>query len=98
MSIAMSASISSTSLVEPATGGPVSVSDQVTGAEWDAFVESHPEATVEQRWAWREIFERVFEQRTVYLAARRSDRLVGVLPLVLFKSALFGKSAVSLPY
>jgi serine/alanine adding enzyme len=53
---------------------------------------------VEQLWAWRDIFEQVFGQRAVYLSARRGPRVVGVLPLVLFKSAIFGRSAVSLPY
>ncbi len=88
MSIAMSASASRTaSLAEAATGSPGGGQPtRSSGAEWDAFLESHPDATVEQLWAWREIFERVFEQRTVYLAARRGERIVGVLPLVLFKS------------
>jgi serine/alanine adding enzyme len=85
-------------LLESIATHPVHVTTDVSAAEWDAFLESHPDATVEQLWAWRDVFERVFEHRTVYLAARRDGRLAGVLPLVLVKSAIFGRSVVSLPY
>jgi FemAB-related protein (PEP-CTERM system-associated) len=70
----------------------------VSEAEWDGFVHSHPAGTVEQLWGWQSIFRDVFRQDPVYLAARRRQAIVGVLPLVRHRSLLFGRSVVSLPY
>ena len=66
-------------------------------AAWDAFVQSQ-RASGYHRWAWRSIFERAFGHDTSYLIARDRDRVVGVLPLVIFRSVLFGNFAVSLPF
>jgi FemAB-related protein (PEP-CTERM system-associated) len=49
-------------------------------------------------WAWRETFKQVFGHDSVYLSARRHGVIVGVLPLVLFRSRLFGRSVVSVPF
>ena len=80
------------------TAARVTVSEQVTEQEWDTFVASHPAGTVEQLWGWSHIFRHVFGHEPVYLAARRAGGIVGVLPLVKFRSLLFGRSLVSLPY
>ncbi|MGE0449742.1 MAG: FemAB family XrtA/PEP-CTERM system-associated protein [Vicinamibacterales bacterium] len=65
---------------------------------WDDYVVAHASATVYHTWAWRRIFENAFGHETAYLLARRSDRIVGVLPLVAFDSRLFGRFMVSLPF
>lgn len=78
--------------------GPVTVSPEVDGREWDAFLERHPEGTVEHLWGWRDVFSRAFRHDCVYLAARRHGSVVGVLPLVRYRSAIFGRFLVSLPY
>jgi FemAB-related protein (PEP-CTERM system-associated) len=44
------------------------------------------------------VFEDAFGHECVYLSARRGDRITGVLPLVFFRSALFGRFLVSLPF
>jgi FemAB-related protein (PEP-CTERM system-associated) len=80
------------------TAPGITVSDQVSGQEWDTFVASHPAGTVEQLWGWRHVFQNVFGHEPVYLAARRDRGIVGVLPLVKFRSLLFGRSLISLPY
>jgi serine/alanine adding enzyme len=72
--------------------------DTTGRAEWDAFVAASPEGSVEQLWGWRGIFEQVFGHQSEYLTAHRAGRIVGALPLVRFRSALFGRSLVSLPY
>jgi serine/alanine adding enzyme len=76
----------------------IDVVSDVGSAEWDAFVRSSPAATGYHLWAWRDIFERTFGHTTEYLAARRHGRVVGILPLVLFDSWLFGRFGVSLPF
>jgi FemAB-related protein (PEP-CTERM system-associated) len=67
------------------------------GAEWDAFVSLHPDGTFFHRAAWREVIQRAFGHRTYYLTARRAGAIVGVLPLGLQSSLLFGKSLISVP-
>jgi FemAB-related protein (PEP-CTERM system-associated) len=74
------------------------VSTDTTEVEWDSFVERHPDASGYHLWRWRRVMERAFGHRTVYLAARRDDDVVGVLPAVMIKSRLFGRSLVSLPF
>jgi len=77
---------------------PLIVSTDTTEAEWDSFVERHPDASGYHLWRWRRVMERAFGHQTVYLAARRDDEVVGVLPAVMIKSRLFGRSLVSLPF
>jgi len=76
----------------------VDVSTDVTEADWNTFVEASPAATGYHLWGWRRIFERVFRHPTEYLVARQGGRIVGALPLVHFRSRLFGRFAVSLPF
>ena len=75
---------------------PVTV-EEGTADAWNRYVQAHADATSDHLWPWRSIFEKVFGHETVYLVARRHDTVAGVLPLVLFKSRLFGRSVVSLP-
>jgi FemAB-related protein (PEP-CTERM system-associated) len=74
------------------------VTAEAEGAVWTQYVSAHPDATVDHDWSWRPIFTNVFRQETTYLAARRGDRVVGVLPLVRFRSPLFGRALISLPF
>jgi FemAB-related protein (PEP-CTERM system-associated) len=76
----------------------LSIAAAVDEHEWDAYVLSHPDATGHHRWRWRRVIEETFGQRTEYFAVRRGERLVGVLPLVRFRSFLFGRSLISLPF
>ena len=74
------------------------VSESLDESSWDSFVDQHPGASGYHPSAWRAIFEEVFGHRTHYLSARRGDRVVGVLPFVEFRSRLFGRFGVSLPF
>ena len=67
-------------------------------ARWDAFVATCPEATFFHRFAWREIYESIFNHRTHYLLAERAGEVVGILPIVEMRSLLFGHSLSSLPF
>jgi FemAB-related protein (PEP-CTERM system-associated) len=67
-------------------------------ASWNAFVERHPDATGYHLWGWRRVFERAFGHECVYLSTPDEDRVVGILPLVIFESLVFGRFAVSLPF
>lgn len=74
------------------------VDDTSTEAEWDAFVDAHPQATANHLWRWKLVYESAFGHRTAYLAARRQGAITGVLPIVLFEHRAFGRFAVSLPF
>jgi FemAB-related protein (PEP-CTERM system-associated) len=76
----------------------VSAATPDCAAQWDRFVEAHPDASAYHAWAWRRVFERVFQHRGEYLAARLDGEIVGVLPLVVFDTWVFGRFAVSLPF
>jgi len=76
----------------------LTVSDQIDAAEWDHYVESHPDATIDHLWRWRDVFSRVFGHRSTYLVARRNGTVAGILPLVHFRSRLFGRFLVSVPF
>jgi FemAB-related protein (PEP-CTERM system-associated) len=79
-------------------GVGVRVSQETDGFAWDRFVDAHPGARQYHRWVWKRVVERSFGHRTLYLSARRGGEIAGVLPLVVMKSALFGRFLVSLPF
>ena len=76
----------------------VTVASEHDGDAWDAFVAGHPGATGYHAWRWRTVFQQAFGHETVYLVARRGERVCGVLPLVLIDSLLFGRTLTSLPF
>jgi FemAB-related protein (PEP-CTERM system-associated) len=76
----------------------ISVNEDATEAEWDAYVAHHAEGTIDHAWQWKHIFHDVFGHSTRYLAARRDGQVVGVLPLVMFRSRLFGRFVASVPF
>jgi len=76
----------------------LTVSDRIDATEWDRYVESHPEGSIDHLWRWRDVFSRVFDHQSTYLVARRDDAVAGILPLVHFRSRLFGRFLVSVPF
>lgn len=70
----------------------------VTPERWDAYVAAHPEATGYHLAGWRTVIENAFGHQTRYLAVEREGQVAGVLPLVVFRSRLFGRFVVSLPF
>jgi serine/alanine adding enzyme len=83
---------------EPRPQVPVRVTADGTETEWDAYVYGHPDATADHLWRWRQVFTEVFGHACQYLVARRAGVIAGVLPLVLFRSRIFGRLVVSLPF
>ena len=83
---------------EPTPADPVEITAHPAPDRWDAFVHDHDGASRYHAWAWRRVFEDTFGHETIYLAAQQGGAIVGVLPLVIFRSRLFGRFAVSLPF
>ncbi|WP_447977180.1 FemAB family XrtA/PEP-CTERM system-associated protein [Candidatus Nitrospira bockiana] len=67
-------------------------------AAWNAYVSAHPRATFYHRFEWLGLIARVFGHRVFPVAATAHGHIVGVLPLVLMDSRLFGRFMVSLPF
>jgi serine/alanine adding enzyme len=82
----------------PLSGGALEIITTSSEQAWDRFVHAHPDATGYHAWKWRRVFEEAFGHETVYLAAHQDGEMVGVLPLVVFRSPLFGRFGVSLPF
>ncbi len=76
----------------------ITCQEEKSASEWDRYVGDHPESVVYHRWGWKEVVEESFGHRTYYLSARQEGRIVGILPLVLMKSRLFGRFLVSMPF
>lgn len=67
-------------------------------ARWDEFLVTQPSGSFYHRFAWKDINERNFGHETFYLAAFRNDNIVGLFPLVLVNTRLFGRILCSLPF
>lgn len=74
------------------------VTDPIS-ADWDTFVQGHPDARIYHLSGWSEVVRKSFGHATHYLIAKNDGGAVrGVLPLVRIKSRLFGHYMVGLPY
>jgi serine/alanine adding enzyme len=65
---------------------------------WDQYVATCPTAGLYHRAGWARVIERAYEHEPRYLWAREHNAVRGVLPLILFRGALGGRSLVSLPF
>ncbi|MGH9429007.1 MAG: FemAB family XrtA/PEP-CTERM system-associated protein, partial [Terriglobia bacterium] len=67
-------------------------------AAWDSYVLNHPGACNYHQSRWKSVIEQGFGHPSRYLHVTNAGRIVGILPLVLMKSLLFGRFLVSLPF
>jgi hypothetical protein len=74
------------------------VTETRTDADWDAYVRDRTTATAYHFSGWPRLIARACGHEPRLLAAERDGRITGVLPLILMRSRLFGRFAVSLPF
>ena len=77
-------------------------------SKWDAYVHSHPRATLYHLYGWRTVLEKAYGHKTCYLAATNSTNpvnssnstnpIIGLLPMVHLKHVLFGNTLISMPF
>jgi FemAB-related protein (PEP-CTERM system-associated) len=84
--------------LQVASARPVTVRDDVPAELSEAYVAAHPFASAYHRRAWLDVVEAAFGHRTQYLVAESGETVAGVLPLVFFRSPLFGRFTVSMPF
>jgi FemAB-related protein (PEP-CTERM system-associated) len=70
----------------------------VTDEVWDAYVAAHPHRSAYHYSGWPRLIARAFGHDVVLLAALDGEKVVGVLPLVVMRSRIFGRFVVSLPF
>lgn len=83
-----------------ASGSPALIVEELPPerhAQWDAYVDAHPDATVYHLRAWQQIAERVYRLRAPLLVAREGSLgpVRGVLPLVVVRSPIRGGYATT---
>lgn len=72
--------------------------DSDVDKSWDRFVERHASSTVAHLSGWGRVVQRAYGHEPVYLAAEDAGEIVGVLPLVMIRSRLFGHRLASMPF
>jgi FemAB-related protein (PEP-CTERM system-associated) len=65
---------------------------------WDGYVDRCAHATHFHLNGWRRVIEQSYGHRPFYLWAKENGEPKGILPIVLIRSILFGRSLVSLPF
>jgi FemAB-related protein (PEP-CTERM system-associated) len=82
----------------PRSSVRVDAADGAATAACEAYVGAHPSAIAYHRPGWLRVIDRAFGHRGTYFVATRDEAIVGVLPLVVMSSRLFGRFAVSVPF
>jgi len=67
-------------------------------AQWDAYVNNHPDSTFNHLSGWKQVIESSFKHKTYYIYAVKNDSIIGILPLVYMNSFLFGSFLISMPF
>jgi len=65
---------------------------------WDSYVYNSNTSTFHHQLGWRNVVEKTYKHKPLYLIAKEEGEIKGVLPLFLIKSVLFGKKLVSVPF
>lgn len=86
------------SVLQPRTASRLAVRDDVPADICDAYISRQPSASAYHRPMWLDVIRRSFGHETRMLAVDSDQGVVGVLPLVFFRSRLFGRFAVSMPF
>lgn len=76
----------------------IKLCNDTDGEEWDAFVNLHSDSTFFHYFGWKKILEISTGHKTYYLAAYQNEKILGLLPLINVKSALFGNVLSSLAF
>lgn len=67
-------------------------------AQWDNYVQAHPQALVYHKIGWKKVIENTFGHQGYFFMALENGTLKGILPLFLMQSRIFGSHLISLPF
>ena len=71
--------------------------DAADAQRWREFVNTHGECSSYHRWEWKRVIENTFGWHTLFLLAADGQKVMGILPLALQDSWLFGRWLSSVP-
>lgn len=63
--------------------------------DWNSYLMDDDKSTFYHLIGWKEVVEKSFGHPSYYLACKDADRIVGILPLSLIRSKIFGTSLIS---
>ena len=65
---------------------------------WDSYILNSNSSTFYLQIGWRNVVEKTYKHKPIYLIAKEQGEIKGVLPLFLMRSMIFGKKLVSVPF
>jgi hypothetical protein len=65
---------------------------------WDSYVYNSNSSTFYHQIGWKNVVEKTYKHKPVYLVAKEEGELKGVLPMFFMRSMIFGKKLVSIPF
>lgn len=65
---------------------------------WDEYIKNHKQSSFYHQIGWKNIVEKTYKHKPVYLIAEENNKIKGVLPLFLMQNLFFGKRLISLPF
>ena len=65
---------------------------------WDSYILKSSTSTFYHQIGWRNVVEKTYKHKPIYLIAKENGEIRGVLPLFLMRSLIFGKKLVSVPF
>ncbi len=66
--------------------------------DWHEYINKTEGALFSHQLGWKEVIDNTFGHKSFYLIACKDSKVVGILPLFLIKSKLFGKSLSTSPF
>ncbi len=66
--------------------------------EWNSYVRSHEQGTPFHLTNWRDAVADAFGHKSIYVQARKGNKITGILPLIHVKSMLFGNILSSVAF
>ncbi len=84
--------------VKELTNNALTIIEINSAQVWQDYVIAHPKGTCFHNYGWKKTLAEALGYTVQYLGAFEGEKCVGVFPLAIVKSRLFGNSAVSLPF
>jgi len=79
------------------SGLVVSQAHSSQASAWNHYVQQAHEGSFFHRWEWQQVLAETFKFESHFCLAERDGEVVGVLPLALVESRIFGRALVSTP-
>jgi len=76
----------------------IRILEKIDESRWDRYIRENDLCTFFHQVGWKNVIEKTFRHKPLYLFAEEDGRITGVLPLFIVDGLFFGKRMVSLPY